>query len=44
MNIETAEVSSLVLDMNLYPRHHLDEQCIADYAEAMHCSSMWLRG
>ena len=35
MNIETAEVSSLVLDMNLYPRHHMDEQCIADYAEAM---------
>jgi hypothetical protein len=33
--IETVEVSSLVLDMNLYPRHHLDQQTIADYVEAM---------
>lgn len=29
------KASSLVLDFNLYPRHHLDEQCIADYVDAL---------
>lgn len=29
------KASSLVLDMNLYPRHHMDELCIADYVEAL---------
>lgn len=29
------KVASLVLDYNLYPRHHTDEMCIADYVEAM---------
>jgi hypothetical protein len=29
------KAASLVLDMNLYPRHHMDEACIADYVAAM---------
>lgn len=28
------KAASLVLDFNLYPRHHIDEQCVADYANA----------
>ena len=35
MSIETVEASSLVLDMNLYPRHHMDQQTISDYVEAL---------
>lgn len=29
------KAASLVLDMNLYPRHYLDEMCVADFVEAL---------
>jgi hypothetical protein len=29
------KAASLVLDFNLYPRHHVDEQCIADYVNVL---------
>ena len=29
------KAATLVLDMNLYPRHNMDQQCIADYVEAL---------
>ena len=32
---------SLVLDFNLYPRHHVDQQCVADYVAALKAGAVF---
>jgi hypothetical protein len=41
MTTQTVEVSSLVRDMNLYPREHVNAQTISDYTEAMRAGAVF---
>lgn len=35
------KAASLIEDFNFYPRHHLDDYCIADYAKAMEAGAIF---
>ena len=42
-NIATVKAVSLIEDFDFYPRSHIDEYCIADYARAMEAGAVFPR-
>jgi len=39
--IETVKAASLIEDFNFYPRHSVDDYCVADYAKAMEAGAIF---